>query len=217
MRTVTRGLCTSSVVWFSIPVQADSGLTVSVKKSPVPRRRAASPASPSLPAVGGTAEREGALPPLSGPRKLTKACYSWLLLPTTLTLRLQLPPPLRCQARKQTSSSVTCCNFRGWSGGRAPTGAEGGRRPLSHPSVQGRTHLSACSLSSAFPLSLSLQMPPHGPFTINALSQASFCFLILPTSLGRCWRTARPYETLNFNQSQSDGCFEEFIFISFFS
>ena len=35
---VTRGLCTSFVVWFSIPVQADSGFTVSVKKLPVLRR-----------------------------------------------------------------------------------------------------------------------------------------------------------------------------------
>lgn len=156
-------------------------------------------------------------PPLSGPRKLTKACYSWLLLLTTLPLRLQLPPPLRCQARKQTSSSVTCCNFRGWSSGRAPTGAEGGQRPLSHPSIQGRTHPSACSTVfpqlSLFPcasrclhMGLLLLMPSARPA----------CFLILPTSLGQCWRTARPYETLNFNQSQSDGCFEEFIFISFF-
>lgn len=135
MRMVTRGLCTSFVVWFSIPAQADSGFTVSVKKVARAKEEGR---------MGGTAEWEGALPPLSGPRKLTKACYFWLLLLTTLPLRLQLPPPLRCQARKQTSSSATCCNFCGWSGGHAPTGAEGGRWPLSHPSVHGCTRPSAC-------------------------------------------------------------------------
>lgn len=151
--------------------------------------------------MGGAEEWEGALRRLSGPHKLTKACYSWLLLLTTLRLWLQPIPPFRCQATKQTSSSATCCEFPGWSRCHIPTGAEGARQPLSHPSVHG-AHSSEClryRLFSAFPLSLHLQVLPHRLFNINALGQAGFCYHILLTSLVRCWRTARPYETLNFN------------------
>lgn len=147
MGIVTGDSCSSFGVSFSVPVQADSGFTFSVKKKKILTVReeegGPSPASPSLLEPWGVLEEWRPSADFSGPHKLTKACYSWLLLHTTLRLWLQPIPPFCVRPQNKPALQPPAVSSQAGPGSHIPTGAEGARRPLSHPSVNG-AHSSEC-------------------------------------------------------------------------